>query len=206
MCSKSINISKILKQKSVKVKVKKRLNDFPTAIDKQAEPARNFTKVDTKIPITVTSSQSSTPESPGTPTQVTLAKAPTPWMQNKSKPQEELPEWAKRTNVIKPASDPSEDVLSPVYVQVQSFPQPAPPARTKQEQRQYSSPQSVQQTRPQQLSQQPQQQRWNADSVASQQTNSHNERVVPMRVSWSKLISYVCPFSKICSSFYRLFY
>lgn len=178
----------------------KRLNDFPTIADKQAEPVppvRNFAKVDTKVaPITVTSSQSSTPESPGTPTQVTLAKAPTPWMQNKSKPQEELPEWAKRTSVSKTAgSDPSEDAFSPVYVQQPTSPQQARPkqeysvpqsTRPKQE---YSLPQPTQQARPQQLSQQPQ--RRNADSVASQQINSqsHNERVVPLRVSWSKSIS-----------------
>lgn len=173
----------------INVSDKKRLNDSPTVADKQAEPARNIMKVDTKVaPITVTSSQSSTPESPGTPTQVTLTKAPTPWMQNKIKPQEELPEWAKRTNAKTAGSDPSEDAFS--YVQVQ---QPTSPqqARPKQEQKQYSMPQSTpQQTRPQQLFQQPQQQRRNADSVAPQQTNSqsYNERVVPIRVSWSKFL------------------
>lgn len=201
-------MSEILKyQNQRKLLGETRLNDSPIVADKQAEPARNITKVDTKIaPISITSSQSSTPESPGTPTQVTLSKAPTPWMQNKIKPQEELPEWAKRTSVNKTAGgDPSED-FSPVYVQVQ---QPTSPqcsqARPKQEQRQYPVPQSPQQTRPQQLSQQPQQrggnERRNADSVASQQINSpsYNERVVPIRVSWSKLISNIylpkiCPF------------
>ncbi|KYN28738.1 hypothetical protein ALC57_01701 [Trachymyrmex cornetzi] len=162
------------------------------AVDKQAEPARNITKVDTKIPITVTSSQSSTPESPGTPTQVTLAKAPTPWMQNKNKPQEELPEWAKRTNVNKTVgSDSSENSVSPIYVQVQQASPQCSQAKQKQEQKQYSIPQ-CQQTKPQQLSQQPQQQqqqpqqqqqRQNINSVTSQQTNSQqHERVVPIRI------------------------
>ncbi|KYQ47181.1 hypothetical protein ALC60_13813 [Trachymyrmex zeteki] len=156
--------------------------------DKQAEPARNITKVDTKIPITVTSSQSSTPESPTTPTQVTLAKAPTPWLQNKNKPQEELPEWAKRTNVNKTVgSDSSDNSVSPIYVQVQQASPQCSQTKQKQEQKQYSIPQ-CQQTKPQQLSQQPQQQqqqqRQNINSVTSQQTNSqpHHERVVPIRI------------------------
>jgi len=149
--------------------------------------------VDTKIPITVTSSQSpSTPESPSTPTQITLAKAPTPWMQNKNKPQEELPEWAKRTNVNKTiGSDSSENSVSPIYVQVQQASPQCSQAKQKQEQKQYSIPQ-CQQTKPQQLSQQPQQQqpqqqqqRQSINSVTSQQTNSQShERVVPIRVSW----------------------
>ncbi|XP_012054353.1 PREDICTED: uncharacterized protein LOC105617409 [Atta cephalotes] len=160
------------------------------AVDKQAEPARNITKVDTKIPITVTSSQSSTPESPSTPTQITLAKAPTPWMQNKNKPQEELPEWAKRTNVNKTiGSDSSENSVSPIYVQVQQASPQCSQAKQKQEQKQYSIPQ-CQQTKPQQLSQQPQQQqpqqqqqRQSINSVTSQQTNSQpHERVVPIRI------------------------
>ncbi|KYN04415.1 hypothetical protein ALC62_04639 [Cyphomyrmex costatus] len=157
------------------------------AVDKQAEPVRNITKVDTKIPITVTSSQSSTPESPSTPTLVTLAKAPTPWMQNKNKPQEELPEWAKRTNVNKTVgSDSSENSVSPIYVQVQQASPQCSQAKQKQEQKQYSVPQN-QQTKPQQIPQQPQQQqqqRQNINSVTSQQTNSqsHHEHVVPIRM------------------------
>ncbi|KYM85055.1 hypothetical protein ALC53_04843 [Atta colombica] len=160
------------------------------AVDKQAEPVRNITKVDTKIPITVTSSQSSTPESPSTPTQITLAKAPTPWMQNKNKPQEELPEWAKRTNVNKTiGSDSSENSVSPIYVQVQQASPQCSQAKQKQEQKQYSIPQ-CQQTKPQQLFQQPQQQqpqqqqqRQSINSVTSQQTNSQpHERVVPIRI------------------------
>jgi len=143
--------------------------------------------VDTKV-VPITSSQSSPPESPNTPTQVTLAKAPTPWLQNKNKPQEELPEWAKRTNVNKTVDSDSENAVSPIYVQVQqSFPQ-CSQAKQKQEQRQYSIPQ-CQQTKPQQLSQQPQQQqqqqqRQNTNPVTSQRTNSQShERVVPIRVS-----------------------
>lgn len=184
------------------------MNGSPAAADKPAEPARNVIKVDTKIPITVTSSQSSTPESPNTPTQVTLAKAPTPWMQNKIKPQEELPEWAKRTNVNKTVgSDPSENTFSPVYVQVQ---QPSPKCsqpKQMQEQKQYSIPQSPQQTRPQQLSQQPQQQRQNVDPVASQRTNSQShERVIPIRVSWSKLILLAYPYFLKYAYFYLLIF
>lgn len=151
--------------------------------------------IDTKIPITVTSSQSSTPESPSTPTQVTLVKAPTPWLQNKNKPQEELPEWAKRSNVNKiVGSDSSENALSPVYVQVPQSSSQCSQAKQKQEQKQYSIPQ-CQQIKPQQLlqrCQQPQQQKQNIDSVTSQQTNlqSHqHECIIPIRVSWSKLIS-----------------
>ncbi|XP_011862510.1 PREDICTED: uncharacterized protein LOC105559075 [Vollenhovia emeryi] len=153
------------------------------AVDKQAEPTRNIMKVDTKVvPITVTSNQSSTPESPTSPTQITLAKAPTPWMQNKTKPQEELPEWAKRTNTNKTAgNEPLEDALSPVYVQVQQSSPQSPQAKPKQEQKQYSVPQ-YQQTRPQQLSQQPQQQRRNADPVTPQQINSQSHHVVPIRM------------------------
>jgi len=159
------------------------LNVFFIAVDKQAEPTRNITKVDTKV-VPITSSQSSTPESPNTPTQVTLAKAPTPWLQNKNKPQEELPEWAKRTNVNKTDSDSSENAVSPIYVQVQ---QSSPQVKQKQEQKQYSIPQ-CQQTKPQQLSQpqqqQQQQQRQNINPVTSQRTNSQShERVVPIRVS-----------------------
>lgn len=105
-------------------------------------------------------------------------------------------------------SDSSEDALSPVYVQVpQSSPQ-CSQAKQKQEPKQYSIPQ-CQQIKSQQLPQrcqQPQQQRQNTDSVTSQQTNlqSHQqERVIPIRVSWSKLISCTC-LCEICR-FYLLF-
>lgn len=150
------------------------------AVDRQTEPARNVVKIDTKVaPVTVTSSQSSTPESPGTPTQVTLAKAPTPWMQNKSKPQEELPEWAKRTSANKTIGDDSfENAVSPTYVQVQqSFPQ----ANQKQEQKPYSMPQG-QQMKPQQpQQQQPQQQQKQRQNTNLTNSQSH-ERVIPVRI------------------------
>jgi len=160
------------------------LNVSFIAVDKQAEPTRNIMKVDTKV-VPITSSQSSTPESPNTPTQVTLAKAPTPWLQNKNKSQEELPEWAKRTNVNKTVdSDSSENAVSPIYVQVQQSSPQCSQAKQKQEQKQYSIPQ-CQQMKPQQLSQQPQQQqRQNTNPVTPQRTNSQShERVVPIRVS-----------------------
>lgn len=45
-------------------------------------------------------SQPNTPDTPTSPTLVNLNKAPTPWMQKnvREKQQEELPEWARRTN------------------------------------------------------------------------------------------------------------
>ncbi|XP_012529323.1 uncharacterized protein LOC105832695 [Monomorium pharaonis] len=151
-------------------------------VDKPIEPVRNITKVDTKIvPIPITSSQSSTPESPGTPTQVTLAKAPTPWMQNKNKPQEELPEWAKRTSTNKTVgSDPLENAFSPVHVQVQQSSPQYSQVKQKQDQKPYSNPQ--QQMKPQQLSQQSQQQRQNTNSIASQQTKPQQERIIPIQI------------------------
>lgn len=158
---------------------------FPIATDKQAtEPPKNITKIDTKaVPITVTLNQSSTPESPSTPTQVTLAKAPTPWLQNKNKPQEELPEWATKRACINKAvsSDPSESAPSPtVYVQVQE-------TKQKQEQEQHPTPQLCQPKSQQQPSQQQsQRQKQIAVSATSQQINpqSHQqERVIPIRVS-----------------------
>ncbi|KAL6267003.1 hypothetical protein P5V15_000083 [Pogonomyrmex californicus] len=162
------------------------------ATDKQAEPARNIT-VDTKVtPITVTSSQSNTPESPGTPTQVTLAKAPTPWLQNKNKTPEKLPEWAIRTNVNKTAdSDPSEKAPSPVYIQVQQSqsPQCSQAKQKPQDQKPQSIPQyQPQQAKPQQLSQrcqQPQQQRQKPIESVPQQISSplhQQERVIPIRI------------------------
>lgn len=152
---------------------------FPIATDKQAtEPPKNITKIDTKaVPITVTLNQSSTPESPSTPTQVTLAKAPTPWLQNKNKPQEELPEWATKRACINKAvsSDPSESAPSPtVYVQVQQSPPQHSETKQKQEQEQQPS------------QQQSQRQKQIAVSATSQQINpqSHQqERVIPIRVS-----------------------
>ncbi|EFN67160.1 hypothetical protein EAG_09031 [Camponotus floridanus] len=158
------------------------VNGTPSNVaDKQAEPPKNVvTKIDTKaVPIT-------TPESPNTPTQVTLFKAPTPWLQNKNKPQEELPEWAKRACINKAVgSGPSEsDSVSPTaYVQVQQQ-SPQQHSETKQEQEQYPIPQ-CQQAKSQQLSRRSQQQRQNVVSATPQQINpqSHqHERVIPIRI------------------------
>lgn len=156
------------------------VNVLLIAADKQTEPSKNITKIDTKaVPI-------NTPESPSTPTQVTLAKAPTPWLQNKNKPQEELPEWAKRACINKVVSSgPSECVpSSPVYLQVQqSLPQHSE-TKQKQGQKQHLIP----------LNQQPksQQQKQNTSSAMSQQVNPQpheHEHVIPIRVSCKKLFS-----------------
>lgn len=162
------------------------INRTPSnAADKQAEPSKNITKIDTKaVPI-------NTPESPSTPTQVTLAKAPTPWLQNKNKPQEELPEWAKRACINKAVSSgPSEsEPSSPmVYVQVQQSPPQYSEAKQKQGQEQHPSPLGQQPKSQQpspQCQQQSQQQKQNAVSAMSQQVNpqSHqHERVIPIRI------------------------
>ncbi|XP_044581488.1 uncharacterized protein LOC123263034 isoform X2 [Cotesia glomerata] len=62
---------------------------FPTNVPRTV-PRNSVEKLD--------KSQPTSPETPGTPIQITLAKAPTPWLQQKSKSPEELPEWAKRTS------------------------------------------------------------------------------------------------------------
>ncbi|XP_074095936.1 uncharacterized protein LOC141525366 isoform X3 [Cotesia typhae] len=62
---------------------------FPTNVPRTV-PWNSVEKLD--------KSQPTSPETPGTPIQITLAKAPTPWLQQKSKSPEELPEWAKRTS------------------------------------------------------------------------------------------------------------
>ncbi|XP_029173629.1 putative mediator of RNA polymerase II transcription subunit 26 [Nylanderia fulva] len=162
------------------------INRTPSnAADKQTtEPPKNVIKIDTNkaVPITTVMNQSSTPESPSTPTQVTLVKAPTPWLQNKNKPQEELPEWAKRTCINKTAvlnNDSSESAPSPtVYVQVQQSVPHHSETKQKQEQEQHPTPQLYQQPKSQQ-------QKQIAVSAMSQQTNpqSHqHERVIPIRI------------------------
>lgn len=142
------------------------------------------TKVDTKaVPPTPTSNQT-TPESPSTPTQITLAKAPTPWLQNKNKPQEELPEWAKRTSVNKGGSSPSENAPATVYVQVQpSSPQQMGPVQQVKPRQQQEQETIQQQQLPQQYEQQPRQHWQNTDSATPRQTNQQHERVIPIRVS-----------------------
>lgn len=191
----------------------------PTVADKPAEASKNITKIDTKlVPITATSSQSNTPESPNTPTQVTLAKAPTPWLQNKNKPQEELPEWAKRASVNKAAAGPSEcppSPTSPVYIQVQPQSRQSPPQRVQvkpkeQEQQgaQYQQPplQYQAQQKPQQIQQSPQQtqptwqQRQNTEPPTSQRTNPQThqqERIIPIRVSYKFLARFISQTSVI---------
>lgn len=161
------------------------MNVFFIVADKQTE-SKNIIKVDTKA----VSINTYTPESPNTPTQVTLSKAPTPWLQNKNKPQEELPEWAKRACINKAiGGDPSESALSPTaYVQVQQSPSQYSETKQKQEQEQeqYPIPQCNQQLKSQQLSRQSQQQKQNVVSAMPQQINpqSHqHERVIPVRVS-----------------------
>ena len=76
-------------------------------------------RIETKIPVSISNSDS--PNTPTSPTQVTLSKAPTPWMQKQVQKQEELPEWAKRTNANR-----QQDYPSPVYDNVQ---QPQTPRR-----------------------------------------------------------------------------
>lgn len=149
--------------------------------EKQTEPGKNVAKVETKVtPITVSSVQATTPEGPGTPTLVTLTKAPTPWLQNKNKPQEELPEWAKRTSVNKQnSSSPESPVTPPVFVPLQQKQHPVQqrqqlqPLQQQQYQHQPSSPQQ----------QQPQKSPFPNSPVtqASAQTPTQ-ERVIPIRI------------------------
>lgn len=172
---------------------------FSIAVDKQAETSKNITKIDTKVaPITITSNQSSAPESPNTPTQITLAKAPTPWLQNRNKSQEELPEWAKRASVAKATGGPSEIVISPtVYAQNQQSQQSSPQLLQMKQKDQEQPPIQIspqyQQGQPKSQSFQQscpppsRQQRQNTDSATSQRTNPQthqHERVIPIRVSF----------------------
>ncbi|XP_014484004.1 PREDICTED: uncharacterized protein LOC106749250 [Dinoponera quadriceps] len=137
------------------------VNRTPSNVaEKPAEAPKNVVKIDTKAIAPVTPSS---PESPNTPTQVTLAKAPTPWLQNKNKPQEELPEWAKRASVSK--AGPSEcPATSPVYVQVQ-------PRQNKEHE---SSQQQAQTTW--------QPTRQNTDAPQRNNPQTQHERVVPIRI------------------------
>lgn len=171
-----------------------------SAPEKQPESPK--AKVETKVIPTI-AVQPNTPESPSTPTQVTLTKAPTPWLQNKNKPQEELPEWAKRSSVNKqssvesPTSPPVSSSLiqqpqSPQWQQTQQRQQPV-------QQRPQSLPQiqqrpvQIQQQSQQYQYQQPQGQQFNQQQKrpfsgppVTQQTNpqtQHQERVIPIRVS-----------------------
>ncbi|XP_076686288.1 uncharacterized protein LOC143378456 isoform X2 [Andrena cerasifolii] len=140
-----------------------------------------------KVTPTVTISvQPSTPESPNTPTQVTLAKAPTPWLQNKNKPQEELPEWAKRPGAGKLSSSPDSPTSPPVYVSVQQPPlwQPAQQKQQPAQQRpQSQQPQQYQyQQPPQQFSQQQQKRPYSSPPGTQSAQSQQPERVIPIRL------------------------
>ncbi|XP_014208801.1 ras-associated and pleckstrin homology domains-containing protein 1 isoform X2 [Copidosoma floridanum] len=80
-------------------------------------PSRPVIKVETKIqPVVNSAPGNQSPTSPPTsPTQVTLAKAPTPWMQKPSKSQEGLPEWARRSASANRSQDSSSGSESPQY-------------------------------------------------------------------------------------------
>ncbi|KAK1129094.1 hypothetical protein K0M31_020224 [Melipona bicolor] len=178
----------------------------PTTPEKQQESPKLVTKVEAKVTPTITI-QPNTPESaPSTPTQVTLAKAPTPWLQNKNKPQEELPEWAKRSNVNRQqsssSSSPDSPTSPPIYTssiqqqtqqqqppqwqQAQQRPQSQPPQQTQQRPQQIQQPQLYQyqqQQQPQQFIQQ-QKRPFSGPSV-TQQINAPvqpQERVIPIRI------------------------
>lgn len=154
--------------------------------EKQPEPVKNLAKVETKMaPIIVSSVQVTTPEGPSTPTQVTLTKAPTPWLQNKVKPPEELPEWAKRTSMGKqsstsPESPPSPPAFVPVVQKQQ-------PAQQKQQPQQYQyqppSPPQQQQQQPQQFNQQPQKRAFPSPTVTQTGPQAQpQERMIPIRI------------------------
>lgn len=121
----------------------------PTKVETKASPAP---------PLSVASAQANVPESP---TQVTLSKAPTPWLQNKNKPPEELPEWAKRAAASKQSPSPAESPVTPGTLYIPVSPAPPQPAAP--------SPFSLQQP--------PQSQQKRPASQTGQQ-----ERVIPMRI------------------------
>lgn len=149
-------------------------------------------KEETKVtPIQITNVQPNTPESPGTP-QVTLAKAPTPWLQNKNKQQEELPEWAKRSSVNKTANSSPEYSPStqPTYAKNLEQTQQTIPQWQQAQQRQQTSQQQQQwQPQPQspsyqqnrQVSSPTVQQQQERQSMINQQVQQQ-ERVIPIRV------------------------
>ena len=182
------------------------------APEKQQESPKLVTKVEAKVTPTITI-QPNTPESaPSTPTQVTLAKAPTPWLQNKNKPQEELPEWAKRSSVNRQqsssSSSPDSPTSPPIYTssiqqqpqqppqwqQTQQRPQSQPPQQTQQRPQQIQQPQLYQQQQqPQQFNQQ-QKRPFSSPSV-TQQFNppaQPQERVIPIRVSVYHIVRHKC--------------
>ncbi|XP_076394048.1 uncharacterized protein LOC100876569 isoform X2 [Megachile rotundata] len=159
----------------------------PIIPEKQPEPMKIVTKVEPKVvPIAINSVQPSSPESPSTPTQVTLTKAPTPWLQNKNKPQEELPEWAKRSSVNKQSSSPESPTSPPVYATVQQTqPQQQPVQWQQTQQKQQPIQQRPQSQQPQQFNQQQQQRRPYSSPPVTPQNNTQafpQERVIPIRI------------------------
>ncbi|CAK9831847.1 hypothetical protein ANTRET_LOCUS8774 [Anthophora retusa] len=159
----------------------------PSTPEKQPESPKIVTKVETKVPIAV-QQQPGSPESPSTPTQVTLTKAPTPWLQNKNKPPEELPEWAKRSNVNKQSStSPDSPTSPPVYtssIQQQTQQQPPQWQQTQQQQqKQQQAPQQRPQSLPQQQTVQrpqiPQQQYQYQQPTQQQQFNQQQKQQRP---------------------------
>ncbi|XP_034183082.2 uncharacterized protein LOC117605645 isoform X1 [Osmia lignaria lignaria] len=160
----------------------------PITPEKQAEPIKVVTKVDTKAtPNAATTTQPSSPESPSTPTQVTLTKAPTPWLQNKNKPQEELPEWAKRSSVNKQSSSPESPTSPPVYASVQQTQpqqQPVQWQQTQQKQQPIQQRPQQQHQQPQQFNQQQQKRPYSSPPLTQQTSPQANlqERVIPIRI------------------------
>ncbi|KAK9303875.1 hypothetical protein QLX08_004601 [Tetragonisca angustula] len=161
----------------------------PTTPEKQQESPK---LVGAKVTPTITI-QPNTPESvPSTPTQVTLAKAPTPWLQNKNKPQEELPEWAKRSSNVarqqsSSSSSPDSPTSPPIYTpSIQQQTQQQQPPQAQQRPQQIQQPQLYQyqqQQQPQQFNQQ-QKRPFSSPSV-TQQVNAPaqpQERVIPIRI------------------------
>lgn len=104
------------------------------------------------------------------PTQVTLSKAPTPWMQKQVKQQEELPEWAKRTNTNRTQDVPSSGASSPLQPEFPAAPRQIVVVNTSKPQAQ---PQQYQQ-QPQQYQQQQQQQ--------MRPMRQDSERAIPVRI------------------------
>ena len=97
------------------------------------------------------------PTTPTSPTQVTLSKAPTPWLQ-KNRQQEDLPEWAKRSNIYRSQdSTPESPIPQPVYIQQQQQQQQPPP---------------------------PPRQYGNVSNQQRPPSRNNNERVVPLKVSF----------------------
>lgn len=171
------------------------LNRLPSnAADRQSEPTtpKIVAKEEPKVtPIQInTVQQPNTPDSPGTP-QVTLAKAPTPWLQNKNKQQEELPEWAKRASVNKTANSSAESTPSTqaAYATNEQTRQTAPQWQQPQ-QRQPPQQYQYQQYQPQspQAQGQPYQQKRQVPSPTIQQqerpaiNQQQGERVIPIRI------------------------